>query len=55
METYTAAAWHWWQQCEATAMGYPAEEAEFAEAHPRPTLKDFMVRLSREWTEEAAA
>jgi len=52
METYTAAAWHWWQQCEAVAMGYETEEREFALEHPRPTLKDFMQQLSREWTED---
>lgn len=53
METYTAAAWHWWQKCEATACGYETEEAEFALEHPRPTLKDFMRQLSREWAEAA--
>lgn len=51
METYTAAAWHWWERCEAEAIGYAAEERDFAELHPRPTLKDFMQQLSREWTE----
>lgn len=49
MDAYTAAAWHWWQECEAAAHGYAAEEAEYREQHPRPTLRAFMLSLSRDW------
>lgn len=55
MESYTSAAWSWWHHCEATALGYLTEEAEYAEHTPRPTLRDFMVRLSREWSQMEAA
>lgn len=33
----------WERQCEETAIGYPTEIAEFAQAHPRPTLKEFLL------------
>lgn len=42
---------HWfaadqaWQLArEAEAIGYATEEAEYAQEHPRPTLKAFMVQ-----------
>lgn len=33
----------WERQCEAEALGYPTEVSEYAEAHPRPTLKAFLL------------
>lgn len=33
----------WERQCESEALGYPTEIAEYAEAHPRPTLKAFLI------------
>lgn len=33
----------WEGQCEVAAMGYATEMAEFAELHPRPTLKAFLL------------
>lgn len=37
---YAAAAWE--RECEAVALGYGTEEAEFAAENPRPTLKAFL-------------
>lgn len=33
----------WERQCEEVALGYATETAEYAETHPRPTLKEFLV------------
>lgn len=33
----------WERQCENEALGYPTEIAEYAEQHPRPTLKAFLI------------
>jgi hypothetical protein len=33
----------WERQCEQVAIGYPTETAEYAEEHPRPTLKAFLL------------
>jgi hypothetical protein len=49
MTTYSAAAYHWWQEAEAATLLYSTELATYAEGTPRPTLKDFMVQLGREW------
>lgn len=36
----------WSLHRESIALGYPSEEREFAQLHPRPRLGDFMVALS---------
>lgn len=37
-------ATHLWEtECEATALGYDTEEAEFAASHPRPNLRQFLL------------
>lgn len=33
----------WERDCEEVAFGYATETAEYAEAHPRPTLKEFLI------------
>lgn len=38
------AALTWEAQAEAVTYGYRTEMAEYAELHPRPNLKDFLVR-----------
>jgi hypothetical protein len=38
------AALVWEAECEAVAVGYETEIAEYAEANPRPNLKDFLIR-----------
>lgn len=38
------AAIMWETECEVMAVGYETEIAEYAEANPRPNLKDFLVR-----------
>lgn len=45
-DAYMAAAHAWELQAEAVALGYATELREFAEAHPRPRYKDFLVHLS---------
>lgn len=37
----------WFLAAEAVAIGYTTELREYAEHHPRPRLKDFMVQLSQ--------
>lgn len=37
----------WWLLAEANGIGYATETAEFRAAHPRPTLKSFMVGLAQ--------
>lgn len=36
----------WWLQAEAVAVGYDTELEEYAQAHPRPRFKDFLVELA---------
>lgn len=38
-----AAAAAWEIQCEAVALGYETETAEYAAEHPRPTLKQMLL------------
>lgn len=38
---YAAAAWE--RECEAVALGYDTETAEYAAEHPRPTLKQVLL------------
>lgn len=46
-------AWYaWWLVREDTAMGYKTEEREFAENHPQPTLKSFMIALADPYRKE---
>lgn len=33
----------WWLAREAVAVGYATEEREYADQHPRPTLKAFLI------------
>jgi hypothetical protein len=59
-DSWRAADHAWWLAREAEAIGYATEMAEFAAAHPRPTLRAFMVQLAPAWhgpraAEEAAA
>ena len=54
MTAYSDAAWRWWQVAEETTYLYEAELETYAEEHPRPLLKDFMVRLGREWQDRGA-
>ena len=49
MQTYSDAAVLWWGQCEEQTSLYDTDVAEFKDRWPMPQLKDFMVRLSREW------
>jgi hypothetical protein len=46
--------WHlsahtWELACEAETYGYATEIAEYAETHPRPRFKDFLINLSPQW------
>lgn len=48
----------WESQAEAVTYGYATEMAEYAELHPRPNLKDFLIRnkgMNTEPREESAA
>jgi len=45
-DQFYAADHAWWLAREATALGYATEEAEYADQHPRPTLKGFMLALA---------
>lgn len=38
---YASAAWE--RECESVALGYEAEEKEYAAQNPRPTLKGFLI------------
>lgn len=51
MQTYSDAAWHWWQEAEAVTHLHAAELRDF---RPRPQLRDFMIQLSRDWQPAAA-
>lgn len=53
MDAYYAAAHAWWLQCEAVALGYETEIAEYAAEHPRPTLKAFLIGLRGTWNVDA--
>ncbi|MEU0315917.1 hypothetical protein [Nocardioides sp. NPDC006273] len=44
---YYAAEHAWELDAEAESLGYATELEEYAAAHPRPTLKAFMVALAR--------
>jgi len=48
-DCWRAADHAWWLACESEAIGYATEIAEYREAHPRPTLKAFMVALAPGW------
>ncbi len=45
-ETFYLDTITWEQRAEAEALGYPTELREFAERHPRPTLKKAMLALA---------
>lgn len=45
-DAFRSATAAWDLQAEAVAIGYATELREYAEQHPRPRLKDFMVHLS---------
>lgn len=51
MQTYSDAAWDWHQRREDETNGVLGsdEEADFRLENPCPQLKDFMIRLGREW------
>lgn len=36
----------WLAAREAACNGWKTEEREFAQLHPRPTLKDFLIRMA---------
>lgn len=48
-DAWSSADHAWWLACENVAYGYATEIREYAEAHPRPQLKDFMVQLAPGW------
>lgn len=45
-ETFRLADEAWQAEAEAVAIGYETELREFAERHPRPTLKEAMLALA---------
>lgn len=45
-ETFRLADEAWQAEAEAVAIGYESELREFAELHPRPTLKEAMLALA---------
>lgn len=50
MSTFSDAANVWWAACEAETSMYPGDIREYKERNgPEPQLKDFMIRLGREW------
>jgi hypothetical protein len=49
METYSAAAVVWWDEAEEQTALYEGDLKEHKERWPMPQLKDFMIRLGREW------
>lgn len=49
MQTYSDAAVVWWGECEEQTMLHDGDVKEFKDRWPMPQLKDFMVRLAREW------
>lgn len=46
-DAHSCAMQAWFLQAEANAIGYETELREYAEQHPRPRLRDFMVHLSQ--------
>lgn len=52
-EAFYCADHAWWLLREEVALGYKTEMAEFAERHPRPQLKWFMIHLSHGWRPSA--
>lgn len=48
-EAFYCADHAWWLLREEVALGYKTEMAEFAQTHPRPQLKWFMIHLSHGW------
>jgi hypothetical protein len=51
-EAFYCADHAWWLLREEVALGYATEMREFAEQHPRPQLKWFMIHLSHGWRRE---
>ena len=52
-DAYRAAYHAWWLEREDVAIGYAAEQRDFAEHKPAPRLADFMVHLSSgRWSPE---
>jgi hypothetical protein len=47
MDHLAAADHAWWLERERVAIGYTTEMAEFAQLHPRPTLRSFLVHLAQ--------
>jgi hypothetical protein len=45
MQTWSDADYAWQADRERVALGYATENREYAELHPRPTLKETMVGL----------
>ncbi|MGH3973471.1 MAG: hypothetical protein ACRDS9_09105 [Pseudonocardiaceae bacterium] len=46
VETFYLADEAWQAEAETVAIGYETELREFAELHPRPTLKEAMLALA---------
>lgn len=42
-ELFFLASAVWEEQCEAVALGYATETAEYNAENPRPTLKEFLI------------
>jgi hypothetical protein len=51
MLEYYSAADAWASECQAVALGYASEEADFNAQKPRPLLKDFMP-LQEQYAED---
>lgn len=49
MDLYSTDAYVWWLEAERVTMLYATELAEHKLVKPHPQLKDYMIRLSREW------
>jgi hypothetical protein len=49
MSTYSDAAVAWWTTCEEVTSLYDGDVEKHKEQWPMPQLKDFMIRLGREW------
>lgn len=49
MQAYSDASWDWKLRCDAVAYELETETKEYKSEHPHPQLKDFMIRLGREW------
>lgn len=46
MEVYWCSAQAWWEAAEYETMLYAEELAAYKVQHPRPTLKDYMIRTA---------